>query len=73
MMIDSHTGRPQIVTPMPMRIPAKPTIEPIDRSNSPAIMSRATAVADDADLGRHVEVVERPGRPMKAVLPSRQR
>jgi hypothetical protein len=45
MMIDSQTGRPQMVTPMPMRIPAKPTIEPIDRSNSPAIMSRATAVA----------------------------
>ena len=45
MRIDSQTGSPQIVTPMPIRIPAKPTIEPIDRSNSPAIISRATAVA----------------------------
>ena len=26
MMIDSQTGRPQIVTPMPMTIPAKPTM-----------------------------------------------
>ena len=42
--IDSQTGRPQMVTPMPMTIPAKPTSEPIERSNSPAIMSKATAV-----------------------------
>ena len=45
MTIDSQSGRPAIVTPMPMTIPAKPTSEPIDRSNSPAIISSATAVA----------------------------
>ena len=44
MMIDSQIGRPQIVTQIPIMIPAKPTIEPTDRSNSPAIISRATAV-----------------------------
>src|SRR6185295_7779401 len=35
-MIESQTGSPQIVTQIPITIPAKPTIEPIDRSNSPA-------------------------------------
>ena len=45
MRIDSQIGRPSSVTPTPMTIPAKPTSEPIDRSNSPAIISRATAVA----------------------------
>ena len=44
MMIDSQIGRPQIVTQIPIMIPAKPTIEPTDRSNSPAIISSATAV-----------------------------
>ena len=43
--IASQTGRPQIVTPIPMMIPAKPTTDPIERSNSPAIMSNATEVA----------------------------
>ena len=44
MRIDSQTGRPQIETPIPMTMPANPTIEPIDRSNSPAIINRATEV-----------------------------
>ena len=33
---DSQMGRPSRVTHMPMVTPAKPTIEPSDRSNSPA-------------------------------------
>ena len=41
----SQIGRPQIVEPIPIMIPAKPTSEPTERSNSPAIISRATAVA----------------------------
>jgi hypothetical protein len=42
--IASQTGNPQIDTPMPMMMPANPTMEPTDRSNSPAIISSATAV-----------------------------
>ena len=38
-------------------MPAKPTIEPIDRSNSPPIISSATA-RENAELGRDVEEVE---------------
>jgi hypothetical protein len=42
--IESQIGKPQIVAQMPMTMPAKPTIEPTDRSNSPAIIRSATAV-----------------------------
>ncbi len=44
MRIPAQTGRPYVVTQMPMTIPAKPMSEPIDRSNSPPIISSATAV-----------------------------
>jgi hypothetical protein len=44
--IDSQIGRLPIVGDerIPIMIPAKPTIDPTDRSNSPAIISSATAV-----------------------------
>jgi hypothetical protein len=45
MMIDDQSGRFAIVARIAMTIPAKPTIDPIDRSNSPAIISNATEVA----------------------------
>ena len=44
MRIPAQTGSPYVVTQMPMTIPAKPISEPIDRSNSPPIISSATAV-----------------------------
>ena len=44
MRIPSQTGSPYVVTQMPMTIPAKPMSEPTDRSNSPPIISSATAV-----------------------------
>ena len=40
-------------------MPAKPIIEPIDRSNSPPIIRSATARGEDAELGRDLEDVER--------------
>ena len=48
--IEMRIGEPDRQAPdrrrtIPMTIPAKPTIEPTDRSNSPAIISRATDVA----------------------------
>ena len=61
-MIESQTGRPQIVTPIAMMIPANPTIDPMERSNSPAIMSSATDVRDDPDLGSDVQIVECAGQ-----------
>ena len=41
----SHSGQPARVTPSAMMVPLNPTIEPIDRSNSPAISSSVTVVA----------------------------
>ena len=40
-----HSGRPASRTASPITTPAKPIIEPTDRSNSPAMMSSAAAVA----------------------------
>ncbi len=40
-----QSGRPRSVTARPITTPAKPIIEPIDRSNSPAMISSAAAVA----------------------------
>ena len=42
MMSPSHNGRPYWVIERPRMRPAQPIIEPMDRSNSPAIISRAT-------------------------------
>ena len=41
-----------------MTMPAKPIIEPTDRSNSPAIISSATGSGEDAELRRHFEEVD---------------
>jgi hypothetical protein len=43
--IPPHSGKPSSRTVSPMTTPAKPTIEPTERSNSPAMMSSAAAVA----------------------------
>ena len=40
-----QSGRPNIATVRPMTTPAKPIIEPTERSNSPAMISSAAAVA----------------------------
>ena len=44
-MILSHTGQPQTTEVTAMTIPAKPIIDPTDRSNSPAIMRRQAPTA----------------------------
>jgi hypothetical protein len=41
----SHKGQPQTIVGIAMAIPAKPIMEPTERSNSPAIISRATGAA----------------------------
>ncbi len=41
----AHTGRPYWVTGMAMTMPAKPIIEPSERSNSPAIIRRQAPMA----------------------------
>ncbi len=41
----AHTGQPYSATGMAMTMPAAPIIEPIDRSNSPPIISSAAATA----------------------------
>jgi hypothetical protein len=69
MRIDSQIGRPQIVTQMPIMIPAKPTIEPTDRSNSPAIIRRATAVAMIPTCDATPTKFSAPGIVRKARLP----
>ncbi len=43
--MDAQSGQPHCTAGMAMTMPAKPIIEPIDRSNSPAIISSATAAA----------------------------
>jgi hypothetical protein len=43
--IAAQIGQPISVTSKPMMIPANPTSDPTERSNSPAIISSATAVA----------------------------
>ena len=40
-----QSGKPRCVTVSPIVTPAKPIIEPTDRSNSPAMISSAAAVA----------------------------
>ncbi len=44
-MILSHTGQPQTTEVTAITIPAKPIIDPTDRSNSPAIMRRQAPTA----------------------------
>src|SRR5262245_56177417 len=44
-MQDSHNGQPQYSAGMVSIIPAKPIIEPTDRSNSPPIISNAAPTA----------------------------
>ena len=41
-----------------MTMPAKPIIEPTDRSNSPPIISSADRHGDDAELGRDLQEVD---------------
>ena len=41
----SHTGQPQLTEVMAMIMPAKPIIEPTERSNSPAIINRQAPTA----------------------------
>ena len=43
--IPPQSGKPSSRTVRPMTTPANPTIEPTERSNSPAMMSSAAAVA----------------------------
>ena len=44
-MILSHTGHPQTTDVTAITMPAKPIIDPTDRSNSPAIISRQAPTA----------------------------
>ena len=44
-MIDAQMGQPQNTAGMAMAIPAKPIIDPTERSNSPAIINRVTGAA----------------------------
>ena len=44
-MMLSHTGQPQLTEVMAMTMPAKPIIEPTERSNSPAIINRQAPTA----------------------------
>ena len=44
-MIEIQIGQPQAMVGMAMRMPAKPIIEPTERSNSPAIINSDTAAA----------------------------
>jgi hypothetical protein len=42
---DNQIGHPQKTEGMAISIPAKPIMEPTERSNSPAIISKATGAA----------------------------
>ncbi len=44
-MIASQVGQPSVTLKIAINIPAKPIIEPTDRSNSPATMSRHAPTA----------------------------
>ena len=44
-IIASQTGQPMVTEKMAMIMPAKPIIEPTDRSNSPAIINRQAPTA----------------------------
>ena len=44
-MMLSQTGQPQLTEVMAMTMPAKPIIEPTERSNSPAIINRQAPTA----------------------------
>ena len=44
-MILVHKGQPQYIAGIAIQIPAKPIIDPIDKSNSPPIISIAAAIA----------------------------
>ena len=68
-----HDGERQVQAVLgdrawPRKMPAMPTIDPIDRSNSPAIMSRATGAPRMPDLGRDLELAGDAEGPRKPFL-----
>jgi hypothetical protein len=58
--IACQTGQPSVTEKIAIIMPAKPIIEPTDRSNSPAIIKQAGADGDDHELGRDDRPVETP-------------
>ncbi len=44
-MIEAHMGQPRCTLKSAMTIPAKPIMDPTDRSNSPAIIRRQAPTA----------------------------
>ena len=44
-MIDNQTGKPHCTDKMAMTTPAKPIMEPTERSNSPAIINKQAPTA----------------------------
>ena len=65
--IASQTGQPNSPMPIATIMPAAPTIEPTDRSNSPAIIRRATAepmMPTCAATSRYVAVPFRVRKPL---------